>query len=86
LVLRKIPGGSGVSTDVSQAAIVGDEAMSVVVPPEKEMMLKRSVMVIALKRPRGGAAAVYVVNIARYKPPRARHAVLKSILLNFQLG
>lgn len=85
-MLRKILGGSSVSIDVSQAVIVGDEASSVVVPAEKEMVLKRSIVVIALKRPRRGAAAVYVMNIARHKPPRARHAVLKSMLFFFLLG
>lgn len=80
-MLRTILGGSGVSFDVSQAVAVVDEASSVVVLAEKEMVLKRSIMVIAFKRPRGGAAAVNVMNNARQKPPRVKHTVLKSMVL-----
>lgn len=74
-------GSSDCSGEVSQAVIVGDEASSVAIPVETETATKGFIIVPQLLR--GGAAAVYCKDIERYKPPRARHALLKNMLLYF---
>lgn len=70
---------SGSSAEVSQAVIAGGEASLVVILAEKERVLKGSIIVP--KRLRGGRAAMYDVNIARHRPPRARRTLFKNMLL-----